>query len=54
MSTQGTVLSSTIYNLYINDTPQTHGVHLALFADDTCLHATERREGYVLRNWEMG
>jgi hypothetical protein len=31
--------------MYINDAPQTHGVHLALFADDTCLYATDRKEG---------
>jgi hypothetical protein len=47
---QGSVLSPTLYNLYINDTPKTVGVNLALFADDTCLYATERKEGYVLRN----
>jgi hypothetical protein len=41
---QGSVLSSTLYNLYINDTPQTIGVNLALSADDTCLFATERKE----------
>jgi hypothetical protein len=36
--------------LYINDTPsQTPGVNLALFADDTCIYATDRKEGYVLR-----
>jgi hypothetical protein len=35
--------------MYINDTPQTPGVYLALFADDTSLYATERKEGYVLR-----
>jgi hypothetical protein len=46
---QGSVLSPTLYNLYINDTPQTPGVNLALFADDTCLYATGRKEGYVLR-----
>jgi hypothetical protein len=27
-----------------NDTPQTPGVNLALFADDTCLYATDRKE----------
>jgi hypothetical protein len=32
---QGSVLSPTLYNLYINDTPQTTGMNLALFADDT-------------------
>jgi hypothetical protein len=46
---QGSVLSLTLYNLYINETPQTPGVNLALFADDTCLYATDRKEGYVLR-----
>jgi hypothetical protein len=42
---QGFVLSPTLYNLYINDIPQTAGVNLALFADDTSLYATEHREG---------
>jgi hypothetical protein len=46
---QGSVLSPTLYTLYINDTPQTPGVNLALFADDTCLYVTDRKEGYVLR-----
>jgi hypothetical protein len=44
---QGSVLSPTLYNLYINDTPQTIGVHLALFADDTCLYATDRKDTLV-------
>jgi hypothetical protein len=51
---QGSVLSPTLYNIYINDTPQTPVVHLALFADDTCLYATERKEGYVLRKLQRG
>jgi hypothetical protein len=38
---QGSVLSPILYNLYINDTPQTPGVNLTLFADDTCLYATD-------------
>jgi hypothetical protein len=46
---QGFVLSPTLYNLYTNDTPQTSGIQLALFADDPCLYATERKDGYVLR-----
>jgi hypothetical protein len=45
---QSSVLSPTLYNLYINDTPQTPGVNLALFGDDACLYATDRKEGYVL------
>jgi hypothetical protein len=45
---QGSVLAPTLYNLHINDTPLTTGVNLALFADDTCLYATDRKEGYVL------
>jgi hypothetical protein len=40
--------------LYINDPPQTTGVNLALFADDTCLYAAERKEGYVLRKFQLG
>jgi hypothetical protein len=34
--------------------PQTIGVNLALFVDDTCLYATERKEGYVLRKVQRG
>jgi hypothetical protein len=30
---QGSVLPPTLYTLYINGTPQTHGVNLALLAD---------------------
>jgi hypothetical protein len=47
-------MSPTLYNLYINDTPQTIAVNLALFADDTCLYETERKEGYVLRKVQSG
>jgi hypothetical protein len=39
MSTQGSVPSPTLYNLYINNTPETHGVRPALFADDARLYA---------------
>jgi hypothetical protein len=28
---------------------QTPGVYLALFAEDTCLYATDRKEGFVVR-----
>jgi hypothetical protein len=51
---QGSVLFPNPYNLYINDTPQTTGVNLALFADDTCLYATEHMERYVLRKVQRG
>jgi hypothetical protein len=42
---QCSVLSPTLYNLYINDIPETRSVHLALFADYSYLYATERKEG---------
>jgi hypothetical protein len=42
---QGSVLSLTLYNLYISDTAQTSVVNLALFADDTSLYATDSKEG---------
>jgi hypothetical protein len=42
---QDSVLSPTLYNLYINDTPQTIGVNLALFADDTCIYICDRTQG---------
>jgi hypothetical protein len=32
---QVSILSPTLFNMYINDTPQTTGVHIPLFADDT-------------------
>jgi hypothetical protein len=51
---QGSVLSPTLFNLSVNDMPQTTGVHLALFAEDTCLYATEHKEGYVLRKLQRG
>jgi retron-type reverse transcriptase len=51
---QGSVLSPTLYNLFINELPQTAGVNLALFADDTSLYATEHKEAYVLRKLQRG
>jgi hypothetical protein len=38
-----------LYSLYINDTPQTPRVYLGLFANDTCIYATDCNEVYVLR-----
>jgi hypothetical protein len=40
--------------MYINDAPQTRGDHLALFADDTCLYATDRKEGFIIRKLQRG
>jgi retron-type reverse transcriptase len=50
---QGSVLSPTLYNMYIKDILQTPGVYLALFADDTCLYATDRK-GFVVRKLQRG
>jgi hypothetical protein len=51
---QGSVLSPTLYDLYINDTPQTSGGNLALFVDDTCLYETDRKESNGLRKTQSG
>jgi hypothetical protein len=40
--------------MYINDAPQTHGVHVVLFADDACLNETDRKEGFVVRKLQRG
>jgi hypothetical protein len=48
------VLSPTLFNMYINDAPQTHGVHLALFADETYLYTTDGKEGFVVRKLQRG
>jgi hypothetical protein len=40
--------------MYINDTLQTPDVYLGLFADDTCIYATDRKEDYVLRKLQRG
>jgi hypothetical protein len=47
---QDSVLSPTLLNMFINDASQTHGVYVALFADDTCLriYATEFKEGFIV------
>jgi hypothetical protein len=38
---QVSVLSATLYNMYINDARKTPFVHLALFAEYICLYATD-------------
>jgi hypothetical protein len=44
---QGSVLSPILYNMYINDAPQTPGVYPALFADSTCLYKINRKEVFL-------
>jgi hypothetical protein len=51
---QGSVLSPTLYSVYINHTHRTPGVYLAVFVDDTCTYTTGRKEGYVLRKLQRG
>jgi hypothetical protein len=51
---QGSVLSPTLFNMYINNAPQTICAHLPLFANDTCLYVAESKEGYVLRKLQRG
>jgi hypothetical protein len=53
---QGSVVFNmfVMFNMYVNNTPQAIGVHPALFADDTCLYVTERKESYVLRKLQRG
>jgi hypothetical protein len=34
--------------------PQTHGIQLALFAEDSCLYATDRKEGFIVRKLQRG
>jgi hypothetical protein len=46
---QGSILPPKLYSIYITDMPQTPGVCLGLFADDTCTCTTDRKEDYVLR-----
>jgi hypothetical protein len=43
-----------MYNICVNDTPQTPGVFLGLFADDTSIYATDHRHGYILRKLQRG
>jgi len=51
---QSSVLSSVLYSLHIEDTPQTPGANLALFADDTCICTTDCKEGYLLIKLQCG
>jgi hypothetical protein len=47
-------MAPTLYSLYINNTPQTPGVYLAHFANDTCIPTTDCKEVYVLRKLQCG
>jgi hypothetical protein len=47
---QGFVLSPTLYNMYINDTPK----HQMLSGPHTCMYATVRKGGYILRKLQRG
>jgi hypothetical protein len=40
----------TLYGIYKWYARKTPGVYLGLFADDTCIYTTDRKEGYVLSN----
>jgi hypothetical protein len=47
-------MSPILYSTYINNTPKTPGVYLGLFADDTCIYATDCKEDYVHRKLQRG
>jgi hypothetical protein len=51
---RGSVLAPVLHSLYINDAPEVPGAHLALFADDTCIYATEKHERRVLNKLQRG
>jgi hypothetical protein len=50
----GSALPPTLYNTCMNDASQTPGVYLALFADDTSLYATDRKEDFVVTYYQRG
>jgi hypothetical protein len=45
---------SRVYNEGQLPLPGLPGVHLGLFADETYIYATDRKEGYVLRKLQRG
>jgi hypothetical protein len=51
---QGFILSPTLYSMYINDVPKQLLFFLSLFADDTCLYATDRKGGFLFRELQRG
>jgi hypothetical protein len=44
---QGSVLSPTLCNMYINDAPQTPGVYVALFVCDSYLYTAGQKDGFI-------
>jgi hypothetical protein len=46
---QGSILSPTLYNMYISDVPKASGAYLAIFANDISLYVTDRKNGFVVR-----
>jgi hypothetical protein len=51
---QGSILSLILHILYSNNAPRTPSAHLVLFDNDTCIYATESKEGYVFRELQCG
>lgn len=51
---QGSVLSPTLYNIFIHDIPQIQNCQLALYADDTALFCTSRFAKHIINNLEKG
>jgi hypothetical protein len=51
---QSSVLAPVLYGLYINDAPAAPGIHLALFADNTGIYATEKHARRVLTKLQRG
>jgi hypothetical protein len=51
---QDSVLALVLYSLYINDAPAAPGIHIALFAGDICVYATEKHERRVLNTLQHG
>jgi hypothetical protein len=45
---QGSILAPVLCSPYEDDAPTVPEVHLAIFADDTCVRATGRHEHHVL------
>jgi hypothetical protein len=51
---QGSVLGPLSYSLHRNDGPAAPRTHLALFADDTSIYATEKHERRILCKLQRG